>query len=75
MLKQTEAQLGMTGEDSQPLPDDQIASVRTALANRADAQAQNSRAEQLAQRGLISGADLEATRTHLKVAEAARIDD
>jgi RND family efflux transporter MFP subunit len=70
-LRQTEAQLGMSGADSQPLPDDQIATIRTAAANLDDARTQNTRAEQLAGRGLLAGAEVEATRTKLKVAEAA----
>ena len=70
-LRQTEAQLGMSGDDSQPLPDDQIAIIRTAAANLEDAKTQNQRAEQLATRGLLAGADVESTRTKLKVAEAA----
>jgi len=70
-LRQTEAQLGMSGEDSRPLPDDQIAAIRTAIANLDDAKTQNERAEQLASRGLLAGAEVEATRTKLKVAEAA----
>ena len=70
-LRQTEAQLGMSGEDSRPLPDDQIAAIRTAVANLDDAKTQNERAEQLASRGLLAGAEVEATRTKLKVAEAA----
>jgi len=69
-LRQTEAQLGMSDEDSQPLPDDQIAAIRTAAANLDDARTQNQRAEQLAARGLLAGAEVEATRTKLKVAEA-----
>ena len=69
-LKQTEAQLGMAGDDSQPLPDDQIATIRTAAANREDARTQNQRAENLMSRGLLAGAEVEATRTKLKVAEA-----
>jgi RND family efflux transporter MFP subunit len=69
-LKQTEAQLGMTGDGSQPLPDEQIAAIRTAEANLADAKTQNQRAEQLAARGLLAGAEVETTRTKLKVAEA-----
>jgi len=69
-LRQTEAQLGMSDEDSQPLPDDQIATIRTAAANLDDARTQNQRAEQLAARGLLAGAEVEATRTKLKVAEA-----
>ena len=36
-LRQTEAQLGMAGEDSAPVPDDQIAAIRTANANLEDA--------------------------------------
>jgi RND family efflux transporter MFP subunit len=70
-LRQTEAQLGMSDEGSQPLPDEQIAAMRTALANLDDARTQNQRAEQLASRGLLAGAEVEATRTKLKVAEAA----
>jgi len=70
-LRQTEAQLGMSGEDSRSLPDDQIAAIRTAIANLDDAKTQNERAEQLASRGLLAGAEVEATRTKLKVAEAA----
>jgi len=70
-LRQTEAQLGMSGEGSEPLPDDQIAAIRTAAANLDDARTQNQRAEQLATRGLLAGAEVEATRTKLKVAEAA----
>ncbi len=70
-LRQTEAQLGMSGEGSEPLSDDQIAAIRTALANLDDAKTQNQRAEQLAARGLLAGAEVEATRTKLKVAEAA----
>ena len=70
-LRQTEAQLGMSGTESQPLPDDQIATIRTAAANLDDARTQNTRAEQLATRGLLAGAEVEATRTKLKVAEAA----
>ena len=69
-LRQTEAQLGMSGEDSQPLPDDQIAAIRTAAATLEDARTQNQRAEQLSARGLLAGAEVEATRTKLKVAEA-----
>jgi membrane fusion protein, multidrug efflux system len=70
-LRQTEAQLGMSDEESQPLPDDQISTIRTASANLDDAKTQNQRAEQLASRGLLAGAEVEATRTKLRVAEAA----
>jgi RND family efflux transporter MFP subunit len=70
-LKQTEAQLAMTSDTDAPPPDDQVSGVRTALANRDDARAQNARAEELSKQGLISAVDLEATRTKLKVTEAA----
>jgi RND family efflux transporter MFP subunit len=71
-LKQTEAQLGIEDEEDRHLPpDDQVAAVRTAVAGRDDARAQANRAESLATQGLISTADLEAARTHLKVADAA----
>ncbi len=70
-LRQTEAELGMGDGDSQPLPDEQIASIRNAAANRDDARQQNQRAEQLATRGLLSGAEADTTRTKLKVSEAA----
>ena len=70
-LRQTEAQLGMSDADSEPLPDDRIAAIRTAAANLDDARTQNQRAEQLAARGLLAGAEVDATRTKLKVAEAA----
>jgi RND family efflux transporter MFP subunit len=70
-LSQTEAELGMASHASQPRPDEEIASIRTAAANRDDALQQNKRAEELSKRGLVAGADVETTRTKLKVAEAA----
>jgi membrane fusion protein (multidrug efflux system) len=70
-LRQTEAELGMASDASQPPPDDQIATIQTAAANRDDARQQNQRAEQLATRGLMAGADVDTTRTKLKVTEAA----
>jgi RND family efflux transporter MFP subunit len=70
-LKQTEAQLGIAADGGSPPPDDQVAAVRSALASRDDARAQNTRAEELASRGLVATVDLETTRTRLKVAEAA----
>ena len=73
-LRQTRAQLGMHGEldsgDAAP-PDDQIGSVRNAMANRDDARANAERASTLASRGLISPVDLQTAETRLKVAEAA----
>lgn len=73
-LRQTRAQLGMhspiTSADPPP-PDDQIGSVRNALANREDARASSDRAKMLAERGILSPVDLQAADTRLKVAEAA----
>jgi RND family efflux transporter MFP subunit len=73
-LRQTRAQLGMpeplAGGDAAP-PDEQIGSVRNALANRDDARANAERAKTLAARGLISPVDLQTAETRLKVAEAS----
>jgi len=73
-LRQTRAQLGMHGAldsgDSAPA-DDEIGSVRNALANREDAHAAVERAKALSGRGLISPVDLQTAETRLKVAEAA----
>ena len=72
-LRQTRAQLGMHGEldggDAAP-PDDEIGSVRNAIANREDARAAADRAKALSGRGLISPVDLQTAETRLKVAEA-----
>jgi len=71
-LRQTEAQLGIDGvRIKESLPDEEIASVRTALANRDDARAQLARATQLLKKGLISQADFDTTQTRVKVSEAA----
>jgi len=73
-LRQTRAQLGMhgpiAGSDTPP-PDDEIGSVRNAMASRDDARAAVERATQLAGRGLMSPVDLQTAETRLKVAEAA----
>ena len=54
-LRQVEAQLGIDHTPNHQLPpDDQIASVRQAVANRDDARSTFRRAEQLHGRGLIS---------------------
>ncbi len=71
-LRQTEAQLGIDGVTvKEPPPDDQVAAVRTALANRDDARAQLARAERLRSLNLLSQADLDAAQTRVKVTEAA----
>jgi membrane fusion protein (multidrug efflux system) len=73
-LRQTRAQLGMPdsldGGDTPP-PDDEIGSVKNALANRDDARANAERAKTLATRGLMSPVDLQTADTRMKVAEAA----
>jgi multidrug resistance efflux pump len=70
-LKQTEAQLGIDGTRlKEPPPDEQISSVRMAIANRDDATAQLRRAQRLKSQNLLSQADLDTSETKLKVAEA-----
>jgi RND family efflux transporter MFP subunit len=73
-LRQTRAQLGMHGPidaNDTPPPDDEIGSVRNALASREDALASRDRAKALAGRGILSSVDLQAAETRLKVTEAA----
>jgi membrane fusion protein, multidrug efflux system len=70
-LRQVEAQLGIDRtQDKQPPPDEQVASVQQAIANRDDARAAYARAQQLSGRGLLSQVDRETAETRLKVAEA-----
>jgi len=70
-LRQVEAQLGIDrAHDKQPPPDELIASVRQALANRDDARSAFERAQQLNGRGLLTRADRDTADTRLKVAEA-----
>jgi len=70
-LHQTEAQLGIDrSQVRQPPPDDQIGSVRQAMANRDDARNTFARAEQLHNRGLMSQVDYDTSETRLKVADA-----
>src|SRR3954471_14118871 len=73
-LRQTRAQLGMHGPiagSDEPPPDDEIGSVRNAIAGRDDARASHERAKMLAGRGIISPVDLQTAETRLKVSEAA----
>jgi RND family efflux transporter MFP subunit len=73
-LLQTRAQLGMEGPPSdadQPPADEDIASIKTAQANREDARANFQRAENLAGRGLMAPADYLTAQTRLKVNEAS----
>ncbi len=70
-LRQTEAQLGIDGVNvKEPPPDETIAVVRTAAANRDDARAQLDRANRLRSRNLLAQADLDTAETRVKVTEA-----
>jgi RND family efflux transporter MFP subunit len=72
-LVQTRAQLGMNGTidtvDTPP-PDAEIASIKTATANRDDARASYERSKALNARGIVSSEVLQAAETRYKVAEA-----
>jgi len=73
-LRQTRAQLGMHGSidgGDTPPPDEEIGSVRNALATLNDARASAERSNRLNARGLLSPMDLQTAETRLKVAEAA----
>ncbi len=71
-LRQTEAQLGMDGlHMNEPPPDEEISTIRTAIANRDDARAQLARATQLIKKGLLAQADFDTAQTRVKVTEAA----
>jgi RND family efflux transporter MFP subunit len=70
-LRQTEAQLGIDPSRAGQVPaDDQVASVRTAMANRDDARAQLGRSQELQSKGLAPKADLDTVQTRVKVTEA-----
>jgi HlyD family secretion protein len=70
-LRQTEAQLGIDPSRAGQVPaDEQIASVRTASANRDDARAQLGRSQELQSKGLAPKADLDTVQTRVKVTEA-----
>jgi RND family efflux transporter MFP subunit len=70
-LRQVEAQLGIDrAQDKQPPADEQVASVRQAMANRDDARASFERAQQLNARGLLTRADRDTAETRLKVTDA-----
>jgi RND family efflux transporter MFP subunit len=69
-LRQTEAQLGITADRKEPLPDEEISAVRTAIANRDDARAQLARAKRLAAQKLLPQADVDTAETRVKVTEA-----
>src|SRR2546427_9166373 len=70
-LRQTEAQLGIDhSRGGQIPPDDQISTVRTAMANRDDAHAQLARAQDLVSKCLLSKAELDPLAARTNVDEA-----
>jgi RND family efflux transporter MFP subunit len=70
-LNQVLAQLGIPrGQNIEPPPDEQIATVRQASANLEDARATFARTEQLGGRGLLSKVDRDTAETRFKVSEA-----
>jgi RND family efflux transporter MFP subunit len=70
-LRQVEAQLGVDqARRNEPPPDEEVATVRQAIANRDDARAAFDRADQLSSRGLLSRVDRDTAETRLKVMEA-----
>ena len=73
-LRQTRAQLGMhgaVGSSETPPPDEDVASVKTATANRDDARAAFDRAKALNARGITSSETLQTAETRFKVMDAA----
>lgn len=71
-LRQTEAQLGINSTRPGEIPaDEQIAAVRTAAANRDDARAQLTRAQELITKGLMPRAEFDTVQTRVKVSEAS----
>src|SRR3954464_5795250 len=70
-LRQVEAQLGIDrAHDKEPPADEQIASVRQAIANPDDARQAFERAQNHTVRGLLHRADRDTAETRLKVTEA-----
>jgi RND family efflux transporter MFP subunit len=69
-LRQTEAQLSIS-EGGQLPPEEDVAAVRTAAANRDDARSQLARAQESFSKGLSSKADFDTAQTRVKVSEAA----
>ena len=70
-LKQTEAQLGLDPAKPNVIPpDEQIATVRTAIANRDDAKVKFAQSQALVAQGLVPRTDLDTNETRVKVTEA-----
>jgi len=71
-LRQTEAQLGIDPSHPGTIPsDEEIASIRTAAANRDEAHAQLARTQELLSKELLSRAELDTAQTRVKLTEAA----
>jgi RND family efflux transporter MFP subunit len=71
-LRQTEAQLGIdSNRPNVTPPEEEVAIVRTAIANREDARVKLKQTQELASKGLAPRSDLDTNETRLKVAEAA----
>jgi HlyD family secretion protein len=71
-LRQTEAQLGIDSARPEVMPpDEEVATVRTALANREDARLKLAQTQQLVKQGLAPRSDLDTNETRLKIAEAS----
>ncbi len=73
-LRQTRAQLGMPDridEGDTPPKDEEIGTVKNALANRDEARDSAQRARTLSARGLMAPVELQAAETRLRMAEAA----
>ena len=71
-LRQTEAQLGIDSARPGVIPpDEQIASVRTAIANREDARVKLAQTQELVNKGLVRENRPRYNETRLKVAEAS----
>ena len=73
-LRQTRAQLGMPDRidaGDTPPKDEEIGTVKNALANRDEARDNAQRARTLSARGLMAPVELQAAETRLRMAEAA----
>jgi RND family efflux transporter MFP subunit len=71
-LRQTQAQLGIDPAHPDAIPpNEKIASIATAAANRDEAHAQLARAQELISKELVSRAEVDTAQTRVKVAEAA----
>jgi len=72
LMHQTEAQLGIDNvKIKEPPPDEEIATVQLAAANRDDAKAALERAVRLSRQGLLPQSDLDTAQTKLKVNQAS----